>query len=99
MNLLVMLFAQTSKINPSDIGINDPVTDADAAIGNLLTTVYGGAGMLCVVLIVMAGIMYTTSNGDASTIKRAKDVILGSVIGLIFIMMAFVITQFVIGRF
>lgn len=95
-----MLFymAASEKIDPNSIGI-DPVTNADAAIEGLLNAVYAGAGMLCVVIIVIAGHLYTTSSGDASNLKRAKEAILGSIIGLIVIIMAFVITQFVLGRF
>jgi hypothetical protein len=98
MQYMYELFAQDGKIDPSTIGIPD-VTDADAAISGLLTTVYGAAGMLCVVIIIIAAYMYTTSSGEAATIKRAKEAIFGAIIGLIVIMMAFVITQFVIGRF
>jgi hypothetical protein len=99
MDALYILLAATSKIDPGVIGINDPVTDANAAIANLLTAVYAGAGMLCVVILVIAGHLYITSSGEASNLKRAKEAIIGSITGLIVIMMAFVITQFILGRF
>lgn len=87
-----------SKINPNDIGL-DPVKNADTALADLLTVVYGAAGIVCVLTIIIGGYIYTTSAGDPSGVKRGKDVILGSSIGLVVVLMAFVITQFVLGRF
>ena len=97
-HLFLLLMAATEKIDPGSIGI-DPVKNADGAISGLLSAVYAGAGMLCVVIIVIAGHLYTTSSGDPSNLKRAKEAIIGSIIGLIVVIMAFVITQFVLGRF
>jgi len=96
MNSLRLLAA---KIDPAEIGITDPVKSADGAIGTVLTTVYTWAGIVAVLIIIVAGYLYVTSGGNSTQTKRAKDAILGSVIGLVVIIMAFVITQFVLGRF
>lgn len=56
-------------------------------------------GAIAVVMIVIGGIRYTTSNGEASQIKSAKDTILYSVIGLIVAIMAYAIVNFVVGAF
>lgn len=91
--------APAGKVRPCDIGVNSTITDANSFIPNLLNTVYMWAGIVAVLVIVVAGYYYVTSQGNASQTKRAKDAILGAVVGLVVIMMAFVITQFVIGRF
>jgi len=96
---LLTLFADMGKINPSEIGINDPVKDPTTLVSNFLTPVYTWAGIICIIVIIVAGYFYVISAGNAATVKRAKDAILGAVIGLVVIMAAFVITQFVIGRF
>lgn len=96
--LFLFLMAASAKIDPNAIGI-DPVKNADNAIAGLLNAVYAGAGMVCVIIIVIAGHLYTTSSGDQANLKRAKEAILGSVTGLVVIIMAFTITQFVLGRF
>lgn len=94
------LLAETSvKITPRDIGIDDPVTSADGTFLNLLNTAYMWAGIVCVIVIIIAGFYYVLSNGNAANIKRGKDAILGAVIGLVVVILAFTITQFVIGRF
>lgn len=99
MSLHSILFAATEKINPGDIGITDPVTNANTAVTGILNTVYAWAGIICVIIIVVAGYLYVTANSNAQQIKRAKDAIIGAVIGLVVIMSAFLITTFVIGRF
>lgn len=92
------LAAERVKIKPEEIGL-DPVKDADSALSGILNTIYLWAGIVAVLIIVIAAIMYVTSGGNGNQTKRAKDAILGAVIGLVVIMMAFVITQFVLGRF
>lgn len=99
MSLLTTFFAATEKIDPGDIGITDPVTNANTAVTGILNTVYSWAGIICVIIIVVAGYLYVTANSNAQQIKRAKDAIIGAVIGLVVIMSAFLITTFVIGRF
>jgi len=56
-------------------------------------------GAIAVVMIVIGGLRYTTSNGDSSAIKSAKDTILYSVIGLIVAIMSYSIVNFVISWF
>lgn len=91
--------APDGKVRACDIGAGGTVTNANVFLPNLLSTVYMWAGIVAVLVIVVAGFFYVTSQGDAAQTKRAKDAILGAVIGLIVVIMAFVITQFVIGRF
>ncbi|MDB5168028.1 MAG: hypothetical protein JWO55_286 [Candidatus Saccharibacteria bacterium] len=98
MNILRIL-AEDVKISPVDIGITNPVRNANDALLNILNTAYLWAGIVCIIIIIIAGYFYVTSNGNAATIKRGKDAIAGAVIGIIVIILAFTITQFVIGRF
>jgi hypothetical protein len=88
-----------AKIDPNQIGLNGQVKDANGALHTILNTVYIWAGIIAIIVIIIAGIMYTTSQGTASTLTRAKDMIIGAVVGLVVISMAFIITQFVLGRF
>ena len=99
MNMLYLVAAAAQKIDPGTIGIKDPVKNANSAFTGVLNAVYGWAGITCVVVIIVAAYIYTTSAGNASNTKLAKDAITYALIGLVVVMMAFVITQFVIGRF
>jgi cytochrome bd-type quinol oxidase subunit 2 len=91
--------ADSLSINPSEIGVNDPVMNTNNLVDNILNPVYAWAGILCVLVIVIAGFFFVTSSGTPATVKRAKDAILGAVIGLVIIIVAFTVTQFVLGRF
>lgn len=93
------LFAAPSTIDPNTIGLKDPVKDPNALVGSILNTVYAWAGILCVIIIIIAGYYYVTSSGDSAGVKRAKQAIVGASVGIIIIIMAFAVTQFVIGKF
>jgi hypothetical protein len=56
-------------------------------------------GAIAVIMIIIGGIRYATSNGDAAAIKGAKDTILYAVIGLIVAILAYAIVNFVVGAF
>lgn len=62
---------------------------------NLLITV---AGIVSVIMIVVGGIKYSTSGGDAKAISSGKDTIVYSVIGLVVAIMSFAIVNFVLGK-
>lgn len=56
-------------------------------------------GLVAVIMIIIGGIRYTTSNGDASQTKAAKDTILYAVVGLIVAIMAYAIVSWVVNTF
>lgn len=56
-------------------------------------------GAIAVIMIIIGGIRYTTSNGDASNTKAAKDTILYAVVGLVVAILAYAIVNFVLGAF
>lgn len=94
-----LLTLAEATINPNDIGLKGQITDPNTAIANVLNTVYMWAGIIAVIVIIIAGIFYTTSTANPSQTKRARETIIYTVVGLIVIIMAFVITQFVLGKF
>lgn len=95
--LMTMWLAATETIDPKSVGIPN-VGDPNSVLTNVANTVYTVAGIVCIVVIVVAGFLYVTSAADASQVKRAKNAIIGACVGLVVILMAFAITQFVIGR-
>lgn len=96
MNLLYHLELLAAKINPNDIKGMPKVDASEASIATIMNTVYLWAGIIAVLTIVIGGLLYILSNGDANNIQRAKNTILYSVIGLAVIIFAFTITQLVL---
>ncbi len=56
-------------------------------------------GAIAVIMIIVGGIRYVTSNGDSSQTKAAKDTIMYAVIGVIVAILAYAIVNFVITAF
>lgn len=92
-----MLDLIAAKIDAKDAGI--PSLGAGSVIDSVLNIVYMAAGIVAVIVIIVSAIFYVISQGDAAKIKRAKDGILYSIVGLVVVMLAFTLTNFVIGRF
>ncbi len=97
MKLLDSITLFAAKIDASSVGIEEK--SANDVLNGVLTTVYFAAGIVAVISIILAGIFYAISGGDPSKVKFAKDTILYALIGLVVVMMAFLITNFVIGQF
>jgi|ETNmetMinimDraft_21_1059911.scaffolds.fasta_scaffold27380_3 hypothetical protein len=94
-NVLVQ-FAQ--KIDLEDVPGIEQVTE-DVLLVNILNTTYFLGGLIAVIVIIIAGLAFINSGGDASRVAKAKNQILYAVIGIIVILVAFTITNFVIGSF
>ncbi len=105
--LSLIIFAQPTlaadvKISPGDItsrnGV-DPGAKSDSAVASILGGVYQISAIVAVLTLVIAGIRYITSDGDPSRAQSARKGIIYSLIGLVIIGSAFIITGVVIGLF
>ena len=86
-----------AKINkPSAISGNG--SDLSNSVVNILNVIIGVLATVCVVVIVIGGVQYMTSSGDAGKVKKAKDTILYAVIGLVVCALAATIVNFVISK-
>ena len=71
---------------------------AESMVSPIISTLLYIIGIVAVVMIIIGGIMYTTSAGDPGKTKKAKDTILYSVIGLVVAVLAYAIVEFVVSR-
>ena len=69
-----------------------------AVVVNILNPIIGSLGLVAVVFVVVGGINYMTSAGDAAKTQKAKNTILYALIGLVVCALAFAIVNFVIGK-
>jgi hypothetical protein len=76
---------------PTGTNVNSIV----ATVVNILSFVVGVAA---VIMIIIGGLRYVTSNGDSNSINTAKNTILYAIIGLVVVALAQVIVQFVLTR-
>jgi len=96
----INLFPACSAGSNPDTEVCKSTSDnAGSLIQTVVNTLLYILGAVAVIMIVVGGIRYTTSNGEAAQIKSAKDTILYSVIGLVVAMLAWAIVNFVVGAF
>ncbi len=85
-------FATGTSVTQVDGGGTDLVND----VTSIISAVIGVLGLACVVVMIIGGVQYMTSSGDATKVKTAKNTILYGLIGLIIAVLAFAIVNFVI---
>lgn len=66
-------------------------------VAHLIRLALGFLGIIFVVLIILAGFSWMTSGGDDEKIAKAKKMIVNAIIGLILILSAYSIVQFVLS--
>ena len=74
-------------------------TNLDDSITNILNWILGLIGVVCVIVMIIGGVQYMTSTGDPGKVKKAKDTIMYAIIGLIVVILAAAIVNFVVAQF
>ena len=75
------------------LGTNTPLK---STINAIIQVILGFLGLLAVIIILWGGFIWMTAMGDEEKTKKAKDLIIAGIIGIIIILAAFAIAQFVI---
>ena len=66
-------------------------------IGIVIDILLFGIGVLSVVMIIVSGIRYSVSMGDAGNITKAKNSLMYAVIGLVVALLAYPVAHWLIG--
>ena len=90
-DLLIIL---ATEIDPGAL----PEGDTDAQIQEILSIVFGLAGAIALLVIVVSGFRYILSAGEPERINKAKNGVIYALIGLILVITAQAIVAFVGGR-
>ncbi|MFA5133378.1 MAG: pilin [Patescibacteria group bacterium] len=69
-----------------------------ATVGKIINILLSILGVLFVVLMIYGGILWMTSFGNDQKITKAKDLIISAVIGLVIIVLAYAISNFIVGQ-
>ena len=77
-----------SEVNKENAG---SVTDTVIAVINGVIAILA---TVAVVIVIIGGVNYMTSSGDAEKVKKAKNTILYGLIGLVICVLAFAIVNF-----
>ncbi len=71
-------------------------TSVDTLIRNVINILLWAIGIVSVIMIIIGGIRYATSNGDSNQVTAAKNTIMYAVIGLVIAIFAYAIVNFVL---
>lgn len=85
------------KIKTSDVNI--PHVSSIDVLSGVMSGIYVIVGAIAVVIIILSSFTFASGAYDPAKIAKAKNTILYSVVGLIVVIIAFAITQFILGRF
>lgn len=69
----------------------------EQVIGNLIQSVLAFLGVIALVLVVYAGVIWLTSGGAPDKVERAKKILAAAVMGLVIIFSSYAITGFVVN--
>ncbi|MBT3230701.1 hypothetical protein HN358_02880 [Candidatus Uhrbacteria bacterium] len=67
-----------------------------ATIGDLIKVFLTLLGIILLVLVIYAGFLWMTAGGESDKTQKAKDIMINAVIGLIILLAAYAISNFVI---
>lgn len=81
----------TGNIELVDLGKNEPTIVAY----NIINAALSLLAALCLVLLIYAGFLWVWARGNQDEVKKAKDIIIGTVLGLIVVLASLGITTFV----
>ncbi len=102
--------ASVGALNPleeackdTDKGVSQVCDNQDENANDLIATVVNTllflVGTLSVIMIIVGGILYTTSTGDSGRVTRAKNTITYSIVGLVVSFLAYAIVNWVLKIF
>ncbi|HCC83449.1 TPA: hypothetical protein DEP96_01210 [Candidatus Uhrbacteria bacterium] len=75
-----------------------PNADILSLIGLLIKALLGILGVIFLILIIYAGILWMTAAGNEDKVKKAQNILKNSVIGLVILITAYAISWFVLAQ-
>jgi len=79
-------------------GIGLGTTDPRVMAANIIRMALGVLGIIAVIIILYAGFLWMTSQGESDKIEKAKKMMINGLIGLVIILASYAIASFVISK-
>ncbi|MBQ9684131.1 hypothetical protein IJV57_01485 [Candidatus Saccharibacteria bacterium] len=71
--------------------------DLNDMVKVIINTIIFVVGMVAVIMVILGGVSYATSQGDTTKVKKGKDTILYGIIGLVIAILAYAIVNFILA--
>ncbi len=88
-NEYIQNFGETIGAGEADVG---------TAVGRIINIVLSILGLIATVLIIVGGFQWMMSGGNEEKIGEAKKLMMAGVVGLIIVVLAYAIANFLISR-
>jgi hypothetical protein len=95
-NQYMYIIAQ-SVISSDKVNIPQKSIDS-SSVESVLRIVFGVLGAIALIIIIIAGIKFMTSQGNPDALTKARNTIIYAAVGLAVAVGAFSIVTFVVGR-
>lgn len=76
--------------------VPETIDGSDGLITRVVNILLWAIGVISVIMIIIGGIRYATSNGDSNNAKSAMNTIMYAVVGLVIAIFAYAIVNFVL---
>lgn len=97
---MLNILRQLAEVKLDPVETNVPTNQlGQGTIDAIVNTTFFVLGAIAVLFLIIGGIRYVISGGDASQTKQAKNTILYAVIGLVIAVFSFAVIKIVIGAF
>jgi len=94
-----LLFIASSIENQTKKAVDKAGTGSAEDVGKvILNSSFAIVGVIGVVMIIIGGVYYATSQGDPQRIAKGKNTIMYGLIGLVIAVLAFAIVNYVISH-
>lgn len=71
-------------------------TSLTVILGTVFGAILGLLGVILLIMVIYAGVLWMTAGGNATQIGKAKTILINAIIGIIVITAAYAITEFVV---
>ena len=78
-------------------GVPTDLMGAGGVVDSITSTILTVLGFIAVIMLIIGGVKYTLSAGDAKAVTDAKNTILYALIGLVIAILSYAIVNFVVG--
>jgi len=97
-SLIAVPLLASAQINPGLNEIAAPLglgtKDVRVTIASIINVAMGLLGIVAVLIILLGGFKWMTAMGDSEKTKKAKELIVAGIIGLVIILSAYAIANF-----
>lgn len=90
--------ASTFCVDKTKAETSNPIVGEDSIFKKILKILVYATSIISVIMIMIGGLRYVFSGGDANGVKGAKDTILYAIIGLVIALFGQVIITFVLDK-